>query len=166
MRKSTIFISAVLTTFALAMLYGVVSAYRNSLAPLQSPSLPPTTASVRPTTEPTQTAAMITLEQAAQLAAQVVGNTNLLSAETSTFNGLDAYLVTFTNNDFVYVGLDGQILGVQVAPVMVSAAPPVRVSNNHSGSSDGDESHEDDDDHAEREDEDDREEHEDEDDDD
>ena len=32
MRKSTIFISSVLTTFALVMLYGVVKAYQNNAA--------------------------------------------------------------------------------------------------------------------------------------
>jgi hypothetical protein len=48
-----------------------------------------------------------------------------LSAESSSINGLNAYKITFTNNDVVYVGLDGQILGVQIAPVVVNVQVPV-----------------------------------------
>ncbi len=147
MRKSTIFISAILTTFTLAMLYGVVSAYRNSLPPASVSAIALETATQPPTAEPTQTPGVITPVEAAQLAAEVVGNTNLLSAETSTFNGLDVYLVTFTNNDYVYVGLDGQILGVQVAPVVMNAAPQVRVSANNNRDNDDGVRHDGDDDH-------------------
>ena len=129
MRKSTIFISAVLTTFALVMLYGVVSAYQSMSNLPEATPLPTDTATAEPaptsTIEPTATQAVLTPEQAAQLAAQVVGNTNLLSAESASMNGMNAYKITFTNNDVVYVGLDGQILGVQVAPVVVNVAAPV-----------------------------------------
>ncbi len=125
MRKSTIFISSVLTTFALVTLYGVVSAYRNISNVPEVSALTVSTATAEPTfapTEaapaPTETQTLLTAEQAAQLAAQVVGNTNLLSAESSDVNGANAYKIMFTNNDVVYVGLDGQILSVQVAPVV------------------------------------------------
>ena len=155
MRKSTIFISAVLTTFALVMLYGVVSAYRNisnvqEVAALTNDTATPES-TVEPTIEPTATATSITPEQAAQLAAQVVGNTNLLSAESSSINGTNAYMITFTNNDVVYVGLDGQILAVQVAPVVnVVVQAPVKNKDrdknngNNTSTDNGSESHEDD----------------------
>ena len=155
MRKSTIFISAVLTTFALVMLYGVVSAYRNisnvqEVAALTNNTTTPES-TVEPTLEPTATAIMVTPEQAAQLAAQVVGNTNLLSAESSNINGADAYKITFTNNDVVYVGLDGQILAVQVAPVVnVVVQAPVKNrdrdknNNNNVNTNNAVESHDDD----------------------
>ncbi len=129
MRKSTIFISTVLTTFALVVLYGVVSAYQNISNVRQASALSVDTTTPEPTSEPTiePTAAPTSIapEQAAQMAAQVVGNTNLLSAESSNFNGVDAYKITFINNDVVYVGLDGQILGVQIAPVVVNVEVPV-----------------------------------------
>lgn len=118
MRKSTIFISAVLTTFALVMLYGVVSAYRNISNVPEVAALSNDTPTPEPTVEPTAAVAVLTPEEAAQLAVQVTGNPNLLSAETSNLNGLDAYKITFTNNDVVYIGLDGQILSVQIAPVV------------------------------------------------
>ena len=127
MRKSTIFISAVLTTFAVVMLYGVVSAYQSKSQLPEATPLPTDTATPEPepTLEPTATRAFLTPEQAAQLAAQVAGNPNLLSAESSNVNGVNAYKITFTNNDVVYVGLDGQILGVQIEPVVVNVSAPV-----------------------------------------
>ena len=157
MRKSTIFISAVLTTFTLVMLYGVVYAYQNISDVQVAAPLPTDTPTPEPVIEPTATPEMITPELAAQLAAQVVGNTSLLSAESSTFNGANAYLITFTNNDVVYVGLDGQILGIQIAPVVMNVAVPVQVrqkdrgnhnSSNTSNTSAG-ESHEEHEDHDE-----------------
>jgi hypothetical protein len=126
MRKSTIFISAVLTTFALVMLYNVVSAYRSNQAinVTEAPAQPTSTLAPEPTNEPAPTKVSLSAVEAAQLATQVVGNTDLLSAESSNINGVDAYKITFTNNDVVYVGLDGQVLSVQVAPVVVNVALP------------------------------------------
>lgn len=129
MRKSTIFISAVLTTFALVMLYGVVSAYQSyanlpEATPLPTQTAIPDTPEPDPTLEPAATQAFITPEQAAQLAAQVAGNPNLLSAESWNLNGTSTYKITFTNNDVVYIGLDGQVLGVQIAPVVVNVSAP------------------------------------------
>jgi len=157
MRKSTLFISAVLTTFALVMLYQVASAYNDSRKTTEAAAEP--TASLA-ATEPPETEAPAPMdvvlgpEQAAHLAAQVVGNTNLLSAETSSFNGVDAYLITFTNNDVVYVGLDGQILAVELSPVVINVAPPPKNKNKNndgghtqSNSSSGEHEDHDDDDH-------------------
>ncbi|HET8708202.1 MAG TPA: hypothetical protein VFM46_17990, partial [Pseudomonadales bacterium] len=88
-----------------------------------------------------QTQTALTPQQAAQLAAQVVGNTNLFSAESSTLNGTNAYKITFTNNDVVYVGVDGQILSVQVAPVVannvVVSAPAQHVQKNQNNNGSG-----------------------------
>ena len=135
MRKSTIFISAVLTTFALVMLYNVASAYRSNqnASEVAATTVEPTaTLAPEPTNEPSPTPVSLSPEEAANLATQVVGNSNLLSAESSNVNGVDAYKITFTNNDVVYVGLDGQILSVQVAPVVVNVAIPEKHKNNSS----------------------------------
>lgn len=149
MRKSTIFISAVLTTFALVMLYNVASAYRsNQSVPTVAPTTVEPTATFvpQPTNEPSPTPITVSAVQAAQLATQVVGNSSLLSAESSSINGVDAYKITFTNNDVVYVGLDGQILSVQVAPVVVNVSLPEKPknknhNNNNSSSNSSSESH-------------------------
>ncbi len=163
MRKSTIFISAVLTTFALVMLYRVASAYNDSKNVTKVAAAP---ISISAPSEPradvqaadVQANAALGPMAAAQLAAKVVGNTNLLSAESSSYNGTAAYMITFTNNDVVYVGLDGQILSVQMAPVTPPApavvnvvAPPAK--NNHgSGSYSSGGYHESSDDHEEHDD--------------
>ena len=144
MRKSTLFISAVLTTFALAMLYGVISTYQSTQSTAETAVQTTATLEPEPTdisVTPTQT--FVTPEQAAQIAAQVIGHDNLLSAESSSFNSVDAYLITFTNKDMVYVGLDGQILSVQVAPVVMSVAPPAKKNNNQSSNNGGEDDHED-----------------------
>ena len=135
MRKSTIFISAVLTTFALVMLYNVASAYRSNqnASEVAATTVEPTaTLAPEPTNEPSPTPVSLSPEEAANLATQVVGNSNLLSAESSNVNGVDAYKITFTNNDVIYVGLDGRILSVQVAPVVVNVAIPEKHKNNNS----------------------------------
>ena len=135
MRKSTVFISAVLTTFASSCFIEWLLAYRDNQNITEVAAAPTATAAPEPTaTEPpVPTEVVLAPEEAAQLAAQVVGNTNLLSAESSSFNGVDAYMITFTNNDVVYVGLDGQILAVQVAPVVVNVAPPTKQKNKNNG---------------------------------
>lgn len=139
MRKSTIFISAVLTTFALVMLYRVAAAYNDNKTATNVAAVPPTSLPAPTETEAPADIAVNTAlspEQAAQAASQVVGSTDLLSAESSSFNGVNAYMVTFTNNDVVYVGLDGQILSVQIAPVtpvVVNVVqPPQKNKNGHS----------------------------------
>ena len=115
------------------MLYSVVSAYRNISTSTEASALAIDTATAEPTSEPTAeptvTPTTVTPVEAAQLAAQVVGNSSLLSAESSVINNLAAYKITFTNNDVVYVGLDGQILGVQIAPLVVNVAVPAQTRN-------------------------------------
>lgn len=138
MRKSTIFISAVLTTFALVMLYSVASAYRNSRNAVEvaAPTGESTaTLAPEPTTQAVPTQVALSAVQAAQVATHVLGNSSLLSAESSNLNGVDAYKIIFTNNDVVYVGLDGQILSVQVAPVVVNVALPEQQKNKNQNNS-------------------------------
>lgn len=119
MRKSSIFISAALTTFALVMVYGVVYAYHGLAA-------------ANPTPQVEATAQTLTPEQAAQIAAQVLGRTDLLSAESTSINGVDAYKITFQSGSVVYVGLDKQIISIQTVPqvIMVPAQTTQHQSNN------------------------------------
>lgn len=127
MRKSTLFISAALTTFMLVMLFGVVSAYQamtktnpvtvSTEVPVARQQ-PVSDVDNAPVLAPTAQSAPVTPEQAAQLAAQVIGRTDLYSVETSKLNGADAYLVTFSSGDLVYVSLTGQILSITKLPVV------------------------------------------------
>jgi len=155
MRRSTVFISAVLTTFVLVMLYNVASAYRENNKVAEVVAQPSATFAPAATDIPIPTEVLvITPEQAAHLAAQIVGNSDLLSAESSNINGVDAYKITFTNNDVVYIGPDGQILSVQVAPVVVNVALPVKQKKNKNdgGNNSEHENHETGEEHEEHED--------------
>jgi hypothetical protein len=140
MRKSTVFISAVLTTFVLVMLYNVASAYRinKNVQQVTATTVSPIATQVpEPTDVPTPTESVLSPQEAAQIATQVIGNTSLLSAESSNINGLHAYKITFTNNDVVYVGLNGQILSVQVAPAVVQVTlPQSQPAKKHKGNHD------------------------------
>lgn len=144
MRKSTLFISAALTTFMLAVLFGVVSAYQNivkSAQPMTDQAQPTAAVEMVNVPMPTQ-ATIITPEDAAALASQVIGRTDLFSAEITQFNGADVYLVTFSSGDLVYVGFDGQILSISKIAVTVINQP---APNNGGGGNGGNNNKNDDD---------------------
>jgi len=141
MRKSTLFISAVLTVFMLATLFGVVSAYQGMVASKQSQSEP--AAATQPATEvqpvdqfmsvaPTQTG-VVTPEQATTLAMQMINRSDVYSIESTTYENAAAYLVTFTSGDLVYVGPNGQILAVTKLQPVVVTQPNRRHNNNNQG---------------------------------
>ena len=166
MRKSTLFISAVLTTFVLAMLAGVASAYQNfaqtdqvaqaepAEQEVQAQSQVQTVAQNQPASE--EVSADLTPKDAIDLAEEVMGDDDLYSIEMTELNGESVYLVTFTSGDLVYISLDGQIrsvdhIEVQTVVVNVSSSGRARdrndssVSNKSSSNSGGErESHEDD----------------------
>jgi len=119
-RKSSIFISAALTTFALVMIYAIISAYQASAHVPNSASQVSTTSIPDPTTTAAPEQTVLTPEQAAQVAVQVLGRNDLLSAESSNVNGQNAYKITFISGDVVYVGLDGQVLSVVMAPHVIT----------------------------------------------
>ena len=130
MRKSTLFISAMLTTFVMAMLAGVASAYQKTVEASQIAAVQPQS---QPTTEtiadvipaPTEIQPVNwTPEEAASVAAQVLGHDDLYSVEVADLNGETVYMVTFSSGDLVYVSLDGQIRSigkVEVQTVVVSS---------------------------------------------
>ena len=132
MRKSTLFISAALTTFMLAVLAGVVGMNKKSSDVTAVVTEPAPTEAVAELPAPTPTvAAFITPEQAAALAAQVLGHDDVYSVETSVFNGESVYLVTFSSGDLVYVSPQGMIVSVTPAPVVVYSAPAAPSQNNN-----------------------------------
>ena len=131
MRKSTLFISAALTAFTLAILVGVVSAYQNiagtsttdqAAAPQvveqQAPVVDLPTQAPLPTAIPN-----ITPEQAASIASTTIGRTDMYSVELVQFEGADAYLVTFSSGDLVYVNMQGQVVSISKIVVTVVKKP-------------------------------------------
>jgi hypothetical protein len=154
MRKSTLFVSAAVTAFMIAVLIGVVSAYQNIISAAAQPTafaevaqvvVPVPTQEATPTQEPTPPA--ITAEQAADLASKELGKTDLYSVEFTQFESIDAFLVTFSSGDLVYVGLDGQILSISKLPVTVVTLPKKgNGEGNGGGNNNQNNDHDDDDD--------------------
>lgn len=157
MRKGTLFLSAALTAFILSILVGVVSGYQNNgkqaEAAAQAPSPEAQMVSEALAAAP---APVFAPEQAAALASQVLGRTDLYSVETADFNGQAAYMVTFSSGDILYVSMDGQILSItHIVPTVVTAAQTRRQREDNNpppnqprhDDDDHDEDHDEDEDH-------------------
>jgi len=128
MRKSTLFISAVLTTFVMAMLAGVASAYQNVVEKTTAQAATQVQTQAQPQVKAISHAMSadsqftVTPEEAAGLAAQLLGREDLYSVEVTDLEGETVFMVTFSSGDLVYVAMDGQILSlgkVQVNTVVV-----------------------------------------------
>ena len=148
MRKSTMFISVVLTTFMLAVMFGVVSAYQSVVEMTNSKvSAAPSSEQVSQQAEapsivvPAQPE-FVTAEQAATLASLAIGRTDIYSAESTQFNGVTAFLITFSSGDLVYVGLDGQILSISKLQMVVAKGGNTGNNNNLRQSGGNDNEHE------------------------
>ena len=140
MRKSTMFISAALTTFMLAVMFGVASAYQK----IVQTGVPTEAAQQTQSTDvafgtSSTVAGSVSIEQAADLASNVIGRTDLYAAENAQLDGVDAYLVTFSSGDIVYVSLDGKVLSISKLPVTYIAGQSTWAggSGNGGGNNDG-----------------------------
>jgi len=144
MRKSTLFLSVVLTTFMLAVLFGVASAYQKIVNTAQPTTVAAQTEQVAEVQTVDQQfislapAGVVSPEQAAAFAAQVLGHTDVYSVESTTYEGASAYLVTFSSGDLVYVSPIGQILAItKPEPVVVVVVQPNKDAKDRSGGDGG-----------------------------
>lgn len=138
MRKSTLFISAALTTFMLAVMFGVASAYQKIVqtgVPTEAAQQAQPTDVVVGTASPVT--GTVTVDQAAALASNVIGRSDLYSAESTQLNGANAYLVTFSSGDLVYVSLDGKIMSISKLPVNYVLGPTTSSHGNNGGGNGG-----------------------------
>jgi hypothetical protein len=111
MKKSSLFISTILTAFILAVMAGAITAYRTlAVNEVQTQ---------QPTPVAQATVSPLTPEQAAQVAAKYWGRSDLYSVESAVLKGANAYKVTFSSGDVVYVSPEGQVVAVIAAPVAV-----------------------------------------------
>ena len=147
MRKSTLFISAALTTFLLVILAGVMTTYQTLSSPVvedvqaQAEVAPISQEPVAVVPQPVN----LTPDQAADLASQVMGDSELFSVEVTQFNGESVYLITFSSGNLVYMSLDGRILSIDKLDGVVVSAPANNQGNNNNGSKNrNNEEHEDD----------------------
>ncbi len=159
MKKSSLFISAAITTFILAVLAGVIFYTRTSalsapIATMTSPSantqaptdtLAPTDTA---TLAPTATSAFVSPQEAAFIAGTALGDTKIFSVDTVTRYGMDAYKVTFSSGNVVFVAPDGHIMVITNLAALngdpASTQPPTSAdsgsspsSSSHSGSGSG-----------------------------
>lgn len=154
MRKSTLFISTVLTIFMMATIFGVASAYQQ-IVRTQSTAAQVSAVQVAPVAQvaPAQPAAsvptltIVTPEQATTIASTFLNDTSVYSVETVDYQGVVAYLVTFSSGNLVYVSTIGEILAVSKIPPVVIARNTGGNSNNSGNSNNDSDDHEDHEEH-------------------
>jgi hypothetical protein len=76
-------------------------------------------------------------QQAAQIAAGSVGQSNIYSVESASFNGISAYKVTFSSGVVAFVSMDGQVLTVQRAKNAQPGKVIARSNNGGEGEHEG-----------------------------
>jgi hypothetical protein len=146
MKKSSLFLSAAITTFILAILAGVVKAQASGIftpttaaatntSPVEQPTAPATVEPTEAATLAPTAAGYVSPEEAIFIASQALGSTDLYSIDTVTQYGMDVYKITFSSGIVVYVSPSGHILSI-VPPrrvvVQPTAAPHSSGSNNQS----------------------------------
>lgn len=155
MRKSTLFVSAVLTVFLMATMFGVVSAYQQvvknnsttSTQPSQNVLSRSVSVDIAPVTTPTVTVPLVvTAEEATTIAIDFLGDPNVYSVEVVDYQGVPTYLVTFSSGALVYVNSEGVVVAnTQMQPVVITASNPTNGGGgqaNNSESFSGGNSHE------------------------
>lgn len=146
MRKSTLFVSAMLTVFLMATMFGVVSAYQqvvknNDLASTQSSqkalSQPVSVEFAAPATATVVAPLVVTAEEATTIAINFLNDPMVYSVEVVDYQGAPTYLVTFSSGELVYVSSEGVVVAnTQVQPVVITASNTTsRGQSNNSGSS-------------------------------
>lgn len=121
MRRSFSLVSAALTAFSLVMLASVVYAYRVLAAP--RPVTAPVVSQVaKPADVAIPVAAVqstVSPQDAAAAAGKFLGRSDAFSVALADLNGSQAYKVTFSSGDVVYVALTGEVLSSVPAPAPV-----------------------------------------------
>ena len=127
MSKKNVLISTALTIFVLVILANVITVY----AQIHN--------AVTGTTQPVETVANVlppqnqaAYQEAASIAANYLGQSDLYSAENTVWNGVDAYKIMFSSGYVVYVSLDGQILGSEAPQSVFISAPAQNENTNQS----------------------------------
>ena len=122
--KIALFLSATLTAFALAVLFGVVT-HISSAQPVVAGAAPTDPAANVSLVAPTADAPL-SPDQAAALAAAAINRQDVYSVETSTYQGLDCYRVVFSSGAVVNIGLDRQVLAVSTLQTVAASPSPTQ----------------------------------------
>ena len=126
--KIALFLSATLTAFALAVLFGVVTRLSSAQAPVAevAPATQVTAVSLVSEQPAPTTPAPLSPDQAATLAAAAINRQDVYSVETSVYQGLDCYRVVFSSGAVVSIGLDKQVLAISTLQSVAASPSPTQ----------------------------------------
>jgi uncharacterized membrane protein YgcG len=152
MKKSSLFISAAITTFILAVLAGVIFYARTSALSAPIATLTPTNANTQAPTDtlaptdtatlaPTATSGFVSPQEAAFIAGTALGDSKIFSVDTVTRYGMDSYKVTFSSGNVVFVAPDGHIMVITNLATINGVSAPTQPPSADSGSSSSSSSH-------------------------
>ena len=143
MKKSTLFLSAAITTFILVILASVVlkvktatvaAAPVNTAVPTDTSTMAPTNTALPTDTAtalPVTPAGFITPQEAVFIASAAIGNTKVYSVDTVNKFGMDVYQVNFSAGNIVFVAPDGHIMLItQLQSNIVPAVEQTPPDNN------------------------------------
>ena len=127
MKRGVTLISVAITAFSVVIIASIVYGYRVSAGPQSAPlQAPASLMEPRPSPELVSAASTQSTttspKQAAALASEFLGRTDAYSVQLAEYSGVQAYKVTFTSGDVVYVSLDGKILGSELPTVQLASA--------------------------------------------
>ena len=146
MKKSSMFISAAITTFILAILAGVIFYARTSALSAPIATMTSTNANTQAPTDtlaptdtatlaPTATSSVVSPQEAAFIAGTALGDTKIFSVDTVTRYGMDAYKVTFSSGNVVFVAPDGHIMVITNLATLNGDSAPTQPPSSGGGSS-------------------------------
>jgi predicted Fe-Mo cluster-binding NifX family protein len=111
MRKSSLFLSVVLTAFMLAVLAGVILSYQA----LAGGNTSTTSNNTNTALQANSVASDIGSQQAGLVAANFIGHNDLSNVVAASLFGTNTYKATFNNGDIVYVTPQGTVLAYALA---------------------------------------------------
>jgi uncharacterized membrane protein YgcG len=129
MGKLVIVISAGVTAFIMALTAGAVYAYRTMSAGNVASQQPSSASQASPmvqvaadaTQAPTPTVIPnVSPQDAASIASKAISRTDVYSVALGDVKGQQAYMVTFSSGDVVYVAMQGQVLQTLPPPAPVT----------------------------------------------
>jgi uncharacterized membrane protein YgcG len=144
MKKSSLFISAAITTFILAVLAGVIFYARTSALSAPIATMTPPNANTQAPTDtlaptdtatlaPTATSGFVSPQEAAFIAGTALGDTKIFSVDTVTRYGMDSYKVTFSSGNVVFVAPDGHIMVITNLAALNGGSAPTSTQPPSSG---------------------------------
>jgi hypothetical protein len=127
MKRGVTLVSVAITAFSVVIMASVVYGYRVSARPQSAPQSAPVSArEPRPSPELVSAASTastrVSARDAAAIASEFLDRTDAYSVQLAEYNGVQAYKVTFTSGDVVYVSLHGQVLGYDLPTVQIASS--------------------------------------------